>query len=137
MAQDTDCFKKRLRLSAVGDRFSPNHVTEVLGITPTKSFEVGDEINPRKKASKPIWSITVVPDCNNEEELLWKLMKIIESGKEGFITLRQEGIRFMLSFAVIEKGYMPGFQLSESALRTISEFGFFLDVDIYVNAERQ
>lgn len=133
MAQATDAYRKRLYLSAVGDDFSPAFVSEVLGIKPTKSVSVGGNVNPRKKALRPVWWLLISSDTNCENELFSKLMHIVDGKKDNFWKLKEEGVRFMVTLAIVEREFMPGLILSEDIIRFMSDFGLFLDIDIYTN----
>lgn len=114
---------------------SPNEITEILGVTPTFSWLLGDVINPRSILVRKEngWRLDVPEDQDASlNDRVHRLKTVLGSRVENFRNLPAD-CSVELSCCVRLDGESPEFHLDKQAMIFLASIGAELDVDIYLH----
>jgi hypothetical protein len=113
---------------------SATHITQTLGISPSRSHDIGQPRSPRDSRAWPNthWALdSDLPDTSSLEDHLGRLCDQIEPHAGGLSRLADDGYNVdWLCFVEIENG-QGGITLSPPLLQRLAALPAELDLDIY------
>lgn len=117
---------------------SPREITERLGISPTKTWEIGDLISPRGQREYEFNGWRLDSELHNsldlEEQLKALLQQLDVAWKELAKTCQQYESEF--SFVIYldnDDGQIPAVHFSPELIAKIHQLNAAIDLDIYVS----
>lgn len=135
-----------VEFSLIGDEFPIDNVTEILEITPTKTYKKGD-VNNRPYNSnvistkkifrkETVWEIsTDYQESVDVSEQLDQVIKLLKN-KETKINRLKADYDIMCLFSIVikmENGYSPAFHLNNEQIEFANRIKAEFDIDLYAN----
>jgi hypothetical protein len=122
-----------VRLMVLGFHESPENVSKVIGIAPTKAWRAGDPVLDKKENKQPEngWMLNspVEPKSGDADAAILALVSSFPS-PEAFFRL-PKGSRVQVTCTLYGYSERPWMYLSNRTLSALAAIGADLDVDIY------
>lgn len=146
MKSDLEKTQVMVYFSLFGNEFPIDYVTEILEITPTKTYKKGDVIerphNPNVISSKThyrketVWEIsTDYQESSDVTEQLDQIIRLLKNKETKINRLKAEyDLECQISIViVIENGYTPGLHLDDEQIEFANSIKAEFDIDLYAN----
>ncbi|MGH8072144.1 MAG: DUF4279 domain-containing protein [Candidatus Entotheonellia bacterium] len=120
-------------LRLTGQDFSPEKVTPLLGVSPTKTWRLGDTVqNTLLKITHDGWEFALpVPAVLDLEAQLCALLDLFESRRHSVLEVCDRfGLEVEVACAVYVTDEAPIMHLSSRTMRRIATFNADLDIDL-------
>lgn len=122
------------------DDFPLDVVTERLGVQPTKTWKVGEQVKPNQPENQLLRSYTCwnfeieTKESLDTEDVLRPLLEVFQSKTDTINQLKEELILDVHLELVIQiyEGYTPGLVIYPEFSKFAADINAFLDVDMYV-----
>ena len=130
----------RVYFALDGDNFTPDEVTRVLGISPTKIALKGSRVSGRLP-KYTTWSLST-ENIENEYidvyEMASSIIEQLEPKKEEIVKLIKKlnlrpRLEVVLTFSMNEEHSTPAIGFEASTVKFLADVGAFIDVDTYKN----
>lgn len=122
-----------IELKLTGTGFLPEDVTDVIRLTPTKTWRLGDHIQDSKLTRKHDgWQFGLsYRDTYDMDELLGELLDLIEPYKENIADATNRfDLRKEISFGVYIRDETPTSWFSADTINRVAALGASLDIDL-------
>ena len=120
-------------IKLTGQRFSPEDVTAVIQLAPTKTWRLGDSIQGTKlKRKNDGWIFGLSQrDTYNMDAFLRELLDIIEPYNDGIAeAVNRFSLEKEISFGVYIRGETPASWFSVDTLHRVAALQASLDIDL-------
>jgi hypothetical protein len=124
----------KVNMVITGFECSPEHITNLIGVNPTKVWKRGEIVHPKAKNihKESGWLLSSQRDAVNSsiDEQISTLSNVITPILGNFHKL-PEGLEIELSCIINAYEYMPPICFSTDSVAFASKLGASIDVDIY------
>jgi hypothetical protein len=125
-----------VEFSIYGECFEPEHITEIIGITPSETYLKGDVIKHGKDTRKETtWSINTGYELSNDiNNQIDKILALIEDKVDILVELRNRlpiNILFMIVIKV-ENKEVPAIYFKKKLIQFMSKIEAEIGFDTYV-----
>ena len=124
----------KVNMVITGFECSPEHITNLIGVNPTKVWKRGEIVHPKAKNihKESGWLLSSQCDAVNSsiDEQISTLSNVITPILGNFHKL-PEGLEIELSCIINAYEYMPPICFSTDSVAFASKLGASIDVDIY------
>jgi hypothetical protein len=130
--------KSKVELRLTGTQFSPEEITNLIGVSPTRVFRMGESIQGTKltwKSNGWCYSLNDYKDTYDLGEEISVLLDRINVFSKKIIEVCEEKNLFSeISCAVYMKDETPAINLNQQIIAQLNEFKTTIDVDIILTA---
>ncbi len=122
-------------ITLTGEDLDPEQVTDALGITPTKTWRIGDPIqNTLLKRKHSGWSVATPRQVSLDlAKQVRDLLRELEPKFPAIAALRERlGFAVEVSCAIYIYGDTPSMHLDREILSMVERLGAEIDFDLYV-----
>jgi uncharacterized protein DUF4279 len=125
--------KVSVSLRIIGKNLDPDHVTRLLGVKPTNSHRLGDQVRPPYpvRSHHGVWLLGVKGIKGRDlESTLWQLLKTTGRSGRGWSTVLKSG-RADAFCGLFLRAWNRGLELSPELLKELGRRRITLSLDIY------
>lgn len=118
-----------------GFDLDPDQVTALTGITPSKTWRLGEIINPRAIMRYQHYGWRVKSDLSLSADLEEHVRTVLEQLKPAWPVLVELGRRYDVEIACVVRSFggdRPSMHFDKDSVKRIAELNAALDIDLYV-----
>ncbi|MBQ4524436.1 MAG: DUF4279 domain-containing protein [Lachnospiraceae bacterium] len=121
----------------MGNEYNVSEITEVLGVIPKETWNIGDTIrNTKRKRTYTAWIFSIeaeeIEDINTQIE---KMKAIFLPKTDKLCKIKEQyNLDFSIDIVInIEKQLPPAIYFENSLIQFVAKIGAILDIDTYIN----